>query len=276
MSSASRLFGIIIALSSFAFASSNTLRVCADPNNLPFSDQHQQGFENKLAELVAHDLGMKVEYTWEPQRTTFLKRTLFADKCDVVMNVPTGLAAVSTTQPYFTSTYVFVTRKDKNALLHSLDDAALRTERIGVHIIGDEYNSLPPAQALAKRGITRNVVGYSIYGTLQDINPPAQLISAVANNDVDVAIAWGPLAGYFAPKSSVPLRIVPICSDVPDRFTPMVFSFAMGVRKSDKDLLQKLNGVLNHRANDIHQLLAGYGVPFANTNELAQPCKGGA
>lgn len=274
MYSASKLCVVLLALSSVALAS-GTLRVCADPNNLPFSDHYQQGFENKLAELVAHDLGMKVEYTWEPQRTTFLKRTLFANKCDVVMNVPSGLAAVSTTQPYFTSTYVFVTRKDKNATLHSLDDAALRKERIGVHIIGDEYNSLPPAQALAKRGITRNVVGYSIYGTLSDVNPPAQLISAVANSDVDVAIAWGPLAGYFAPKASAPLRIVPVCSDVPDRFTPMVFSFAMAVRKGDVALLQKLNAVLDHRSQEIHRLLASYGVPFANTDQPAQPCKGG-
>jgi quinoprotein dehydrogenase-associated probable ABC transporter substrate-binding protein len=275
MYSVSKALALIMALACVAFASSKTLRVCADPNNLPFSDQHQQGFENKLAELVAHDLGMKVKYTWEPQRTTFLKRTLFADKCDVVMNVPARLALVSTTQPYFTSTYVFVTRRDTNATLRSLDDAALRTERIGVHIIGDEYNSLPPAQALAKRGIIRNVVGYSIYGTLDDVNPPAQLISAVANNDVDVAIAWGPLAGYFVPKASVPLRIVPVCSDAPDRFTPMVFSFAMGVRKHDTKLLQKLNGVLAHRATDIHRLLASYGVPFASTNQLAQSCKGG-
>ena len=275
MYSVSRLLAAVLLLSAVASASSKVLRVCADPNNLPFSNQHEKGFENRLARLVAADLGMTVEYTWEAQRKSFLKRTLWAGKCDVVMGVPADAIGLRTTKPYYASTYVFVSRKDKNSQVSSLDDAALRKERIGVHIIGDDYAALPPAEALAKRGIVRNVVGYSIYGNLSEPDPPAKLISAVANDDVDVAIAWGPLAGYFAPRAGVPLNIVPICSDVPDRFAPMVFPIAMGVRQDDAALLSKLNQVLERRAKDIRQVLTSYGVPFANA-EVAQRCEGGA
>src|SRR4051812_30877951 len=141
-----------------------TLRVCADPNNLPFSNQAREGFENALASLLAKDRGARLEYTWWAQRRGFLRSTLNAGACDVVMGVPPGLDGVRTTAPYYRSTYVFTTRRDRQLHLASLDDPRLRRLRIGVQMIGDDFANSPPAHALSARGLVANVVGYSVYG----------------------------------------------------------------------------------------------------------------
>ena len=172
------------------------LRVCADPNNLPFSNEREEGFENRLAELLARELGAeRVEYTWWAQRRGFFRNTLNAGLCDVVMGVPSSVELAATTRPYYRSTYVFVTRADRGLDIRSLDDEALRRVRVGVSIIGDDYANAPPAHALAQRGIVGNVVGFSVYGDYAQPNPPARIVEAVAAGDVDVAVVWGPLAG---------------------------------------------------------------------------------
>src|SRR6476646_832295 len=125
------------------------LRVCSDPNNLPFSNHERQGFENRIAELVARDLNAKLTYVWYAQRRGFTRNTLGADKCDVFIGVPSSLDRVSTTIPYYRSTYVFATRRDRNIHVASFDDAALRKLRIGVQMIGDDFMNTPPAHALA-------------------------------------------------------------------------------------------------------------------------------
>lgn len=277
MSSASKLLLYAMFMAgccSIALAQASELRVCADPNNMPYSNASRQGFENKLAQLVARDLGMTLTYVWEPQRSTFFRKTLNAGRCDVVMEVPSTFGSAGTTMPYYTSTYVFVTRRNRNLHLRSLDDPALRSLRIGVHIVGDDYAALPPARALANRGVVRNVVGYSIYGTLSEKDPAARLIYAVANGDLDAAMAWGPLAGYFAEKSPVALEVVPICSNSPDKFAPMVFSISMGVRRNDQVLRQKLNAVIDRRRSDIRRVLESYHVPFA-VEGAERRCPGG-
>jgi quinoprotein dehydrogenase-associated probable ABC transporter substrate-binding protein len=241
------------------------LRVCADPNNLPFSNRRQQGFENRIAALVAADLHATLVYTWWAQRRGFVRNTLNAGRCDLVMGVPVDEEMVRTTHPYYASTYVFLTRRSDSLDIHSLDDPRLRRLRIGIHFIGDDYHNTPPAQALARRGLVRNVTGYSIYGDYSKPNPPARLIDAVARGDADVAIVWGPFAGYFGRRSPVPLAIAPVPPE-PDSVgsrVPFVFRIAAGVRRSDTALQARVDRVLGARRSDIREILGRYGVPLA-------------
>src|SRR4051812_34469989 len=237
------------------------LRVCADPNNLPFSNERQQGFENRIAELVARDLKAKLSYVWYAQRRGFARNTLAAKKCDVFIGVPSSLERVTTTVPYYRSTYVFATRRDSDIKLASFDDPALRKLRIGVQMIGDDFNNTPPAHALAVRHIIQNVKGYSVYGDYNQPNPPARIIDAVANRDIDVAIAWGPLAGYFARHEPVAIDITPVSPQIDLPFLPFVFDISMGVRRGHDSLRDQLNVIITRRKSEIDRILDDYGVP---------------
>jgi mxaJ protein len=245
------------------------LRVCADPNNLPFSNQRLEGFENRISALLAQELGATVHYTWWAQRRGFIRNTLRAGTCDVVMGAPRDWDEVETTRPYYRSTYVFVYRSDSGLDIHSLDDPVLRCLTIAVHTIGDSYHNTPPGHALARRGIVRNVVGYSIYGDYSQDNPPLRLIEAVASRAVDVAVVWGPFTGRAAEWFGAPLTVVPITpeSEPPFRFA---YDIALGVRKNDTALKQELDDALDRRAPEIRRILAEYGVP------LVSPGAGGA
>jgi quinoprotein dehydrogenase-associated probable ABC transporter substrate-binding protein len=253
---------------------SPALRVCADPNNMPFSNARGAGFENKLAELIARDLGRRVDYFWWPQRRGMVREALDAERCDVIMGVPAGYGLALTTAPYYRSTYVFVQRRDRAPAIRSLDDPRLRAMRIGLHFIGDGKNEPPPAHALARRGIVSNVVGYSIYGNYASADPPARLIDGVAKGEVDIAIAWGPLAGWFARHEPVPLAVRPLAppEDGPGR--SFAFAIAMGVRRGDTALRDSLDAALARRHADVHRLLERYGVPLlpipSNTHTVAR------
>lgn len=264
MSSATRLIPLLVLASVAAtcFAAPE-LRVCADPNNLPYSNEQQQGFENHLAGMIASDLGMKLSYVWYPQRSKFFERTLDAGVCDVVMGVPAGMEEAATTRPYYVSSYAFLSRRDRNLHITSFDDPRLNKLRIGVHILGESDDSVPPVHALIRRGIVRNLVGYSIFGHLGEVNPSADLIRAVVNRDVDIAVVWGPLAGYFAEKSSVPLEVTPILADPAEPALPMTWSIGIGVRPQDEALRQKLDHELERLHPRIRELLASYGIPQA-------------
>jgi mxaJ protein len=244
-----------------------TLRVCADPNNLPFSNQREEGFENRLAELVARDLGAKLEYTWWAERKSFLKNSLDAGLCDVVMGVPAALGSVAVTRPYYRSTYVFVSRPPAIA---SLDDPRLEKLRIGIHIVGDDY--APPANALTRRGLAANLVGYSLFGENGVENPPARLIDAVARGDVDVAIVWGPFAGYFAKQQKTPLEIRPV---TPAMYlaVPFTYDIAIGVRKGETALRAELDRVLIRECRAIKSLLRLYEVPLVEPAEGRDTCE---
>ena len=237
------------------------LRVCADPNNLPFSNEKEEGFENRLAEMLARDMHATLRYTWWAQRRGFVRNTLRAGLCDVIMGVPGGYELALATRPYYRSTYVFVYRRDSGFRIRSFDDPILRTLRVGVHVIGDDYSNTPPAHALSSRGIISNVVGYSIYGNYAEPNPPARLVEAVAKGDVDVAIVWGPFAGYFSKRQPVPLEIVPVSPEADLPSLPFVFDIAMGVRREDTALRETLNDFLVRRASDIDAVLDAYGIP---------------
>lgn len=246
------------------------LRVCADPNNLPFTNDRGEGFENRVAEVLARDLGARVQYTWWAQRRGFVRHTLGAGACDVVLGVPVDAGSVLTTRPYYRSTYVFVSRRDGGIRVRSFDDPALRTVRVGVQLIGDDYANTPPAHALARRGIVHNVAGYTVYGDYADANPPARIVEAVARGDVDVAVVWGPLAGYFASRQSVPLEVVPVTPARDTPALPFVFAIAAGVRKGDRALRDELDGALARRRSEIDALVAAYGVPRVDADGAAR------
>jgi mxaJ protein len=235
------------------------LRVCADPNNLPFSNARGEGFENRIVELVAADLGATVEYTWWAQRRGFVRNTLKAGLCDVVPGVPTAFELSAVTRPYYRSTYAFVSR---GAPVASFDDPALRTLRIGVQLTGDDYANPPPAHALGRRGIVANVRGYPVYGDYRQPNPPAAVVDAVVRGDVDVAVVWGPLAGWAALHSPVPLLVTPVTPQIDLPFLPFVFDIAMGVRRGEDAFRRELDDVLRRRQPDIDAILREYGVPL--------------
>jgi mxaJ protein len=237
------------------------LRVCADPNNLPFSNQRGEGFENRIAELVARDLGARLQYTWWAQRRGFIRNTLRAGRCDVVIGIPSSVELALTTQPYYRSSYVFIYREDADFEVRSFDDPVLRRLRVGVHLIGDDGANTPPAHALGERGMVRNVVGYSIYGDYSQPNPPARILDALAAGEIDVAVVWGPLAGYFAPRAAVPLKIVPVSPQIDLPFLPFVFDISMGVERGDSLLKTELEGVLARRRAEVDAILDEYGVP---------------
>ncbi|HYE34090.1 substrate-binding domain-containing protein [Methylocaldum sp.] len=240
------------------------LRICSDPNNLPFSNQKQEGFENKIGNLIAHDLNAEVKYTWWVQRRGFIRNTLKSHQCDVVLGVPSDFAPTLTTTPYYRSSYVFVYRRDSGLNIRSFNDPALHDVRIGVQIVGDDFANTPPAHALTSRKIINNVVGYTVYGDYSQENPPARIIDAVVAGDIDIAIVWGPLAGYFAKRQAVPLAVVPV-SPSADRSLPFVFDIAMGVRHGDKRLRRELERVIERRSKEIEAILDDYGVPRIGT-----------
>jgi ABC-type amino acid transport substrate-binding protein len=179
---------------------------------------------------------------------------------------------VLTTSPYYRSSYVFVYRQDKQLPIRSLDDPILRHIRIGVQLIGDDYANTPPAHALANRHIIQYVVGYTVYGDYTQANPPARIIEAVATGKVDVAIVWGPLAGYFARRQPVPLDVVPVSPQLDPPSLPFVFDSSMGVRKGDEAFREELEEVLERRRPAIEAILDEYGVPrVAAANVGARP-----
>ena len=245
---------------SAAHAFVSPLRVCADPNDLPFSDAAGEGFENKIAQMIAGNLHRPLEYVWRAQRRGFLREGLNAGLCDLVTAVPSGLDMIRETRPYYRSTYVFVSRAGDPAV-SSFDDPSLRTRKVGVQLIGDDGMNTPPAHALAQRGVVDNVRGFLVYGDYRKDNPSADIVRAVADGEIDVAAVWGPLAGYFAKQQSPPLVVTPLTDQGTGRI-PMVFDIAMGVRKRDEDLAQAVQAALDDLKPQIDRTLQQYGVPI--------------
>jgi mxaJ protein len=249
------------ALGSCNLVPQRTLTACADPNNLPFSNRAGEGFENKLAAMIASDLHAELKYIWWAQRRGYVRNTLNEKSCDFGPGIASNVEMVATSRPYYRSTYLFVSREGANLNALTLDDPRLKKLKIGVQMVGNDATNTPPAHALAERGIIANVRGYMLYGDYREPNPPAEIVKAVARGDVDVALVWGPLAAYFAAQSPVPLRLEPVTPWFADQQWPMQFDVSVGVQKDNSKLLHEIDRVLARRSGDIRRLLDSYHVP---------------
>jgi len=238
-------------------AADRTLRVCAEPDNLPLSNEQEAGFENRIARVVADELQATLVYEWQPQRRGFVRKTIGADLCDVWIGVPAGLERLLTTRPYYRSAYVFLNRADAREPLTSLADPRLARLRIGVQLIGNDLAASPPGLALARAGATEGVVGYPVYGE----RSAAERISAdLAAGRLDAALVWGPQAGYFVDHA--PVRLAVARAVAPPGFEmPFEFAIAIGVRNGDAGLRRDLDLALERRAADIDAILDAYHVP---------------
>jgi mxaJ protein len=235
------------------------LRVCADPDNMPSSNDKSEGFENKLASMIAKEWNSKLQYVWYPTRRGYF-RILNGRYCDVAMEAPAGMDMAGATKPYFRSAYVFVARKGGGLEdVHSLADPRLKKLKIGVNVYTSDAENSPPAMALSQYGVVGNLTGYSTF--YDDQNRPEAIIEAVAKKDVDIAIAWGPVAGYYAKQSPVPLVLTPLPERDSLSNTPFRYSIGLAVRRSDKELRDSLQTLLDRKAPEIQALLKEYGVP---------------
>jgi mxaJ protein len=237
------------------------LRVCGDPNNMPFSNEKREGIENKIAEVVAKELGWRLTYTWWPHQRGLVKRVLNTGRCDVLVGIPKGYDPVLWTRPYYRTGYVIAYRKDRLPGVRSLDDPILRRLKVGVQI------NTPPHEALGRRRIVGdNVVGYQLMfdSKFHPEDYPGKMIEDLIAGRIDVALVWGPIAGYFQKKKRAPfLKLVPIDDKgAGDAGTRFAFDISMGVRKADKELRARLDEALARKHDDIAKILEDYGVPL--------------
>ncbi len=244
-----------------ARAGPRALRVCVDPNDLPFSAQGRDGLDVRIATIVAGDLGARLELVWVPLRRGLVRNTLGAGRCDALMGVPAGWERVLATRPYYRSSYVFVSRAGAGAPFRSLDDPRLRSARVGVELVGGDAGNPPAAYALAARGIVDNVVGFMVYGDTRDVVPGGAIVRAVEAGRLDVAVVWGPRAGYAARRD--PRLVVTPVSPERDGPRPFAFDVAIGVRRGDVALRDALDAAIARERPQIDRVLAAYGVPRA-------------
>jgi len=252
------MLAALLVPGSAASGESKELRVCGDPNNMPFSNEKREGIENKIADVIAKELGLRVVYTWWPHQRGLVKRVLNTGRCDVMIGIPKGYDLVLWTKPYYRTGYVIAYRKDRVSQVRSLDDPILKRLKIGVQI------NTPPHDALGQRGIVGdNVVGYQLMfdSNFHAEDYPGKLVEDLIAGTVDVALVWGPIAGYFVKKKAAPLEIV-VLEDRPDSGNRFAFDISIGVRKSNKELKAKLEEVLARRHDEIRHILEDFGVPL--------------
>jgi len=231
------------------------LKVCGDPDNLPFSNKKSEGFENKIAEVIAKEMGTELTYFWWPHQRGLVRRALRPGLCDVMISIPQGWDQVLWTKPYYRSAYVLIYPKNRGLQIKSLDDPILKRLKIGVYI------NTPPAEALANRDIRANVIGYSLFEGLPTERSEKIIRDLIAGN-IDVVLDWGPMAGYAAKQmnGSSPLEMVLLDGGEPG--LPFTFEFSMGVKEGNKELKRELEEAIAKRHVEIRKILENYGVPL--------------
>jgi quinoprotein dehydrogenase-associated probable ABC transporter substrate-binding protein len=238
----------------------NVLRVCADPHNLPFSNDKGEGFENKFAELLAQKLNRKLAYTWYPQSVGFVRNTLGAHRCDVIPGFPQGDELVQSTNPYYRTAYAFVVRPgDGLDDLDTLADPRLKTKRIGI------VAGTPPATYLAVNDLMQNAKPYPLVVDTRVESSAVAMIGDLASREIDVAILWGPMAGYYARAASPQMRVTLLMKD--SGGPQLAYRIAMGVRPSDQNWKRLLSRLIVENQADINRLLIGFGVPLLDEKD---------
>ena len=235
------------------------LRVCADPRNLPFSNEAGEGFENKIAELLAHKLGKSLAYEFYPGATGFVRNTLNAHRCDLIMGMPQGDDAVQGTNPYYRTTYALLVKKGRGLdSLDNLEDPLLKDKRIGI------VAGTPPATNLAVAGLLANIKSYPLVVDTRVDSSPLAMAQDLEQDRIDVAILWGPIAGYLASHATTAMKITPLVKE--GAGPHMAFRIGMGVRHSDQEWKRLLNRLIADNQPEINQILASYGVPLLDEN----------
>ncbi len=235
------------------------LRVCADPRNLPYSNEAGEGFENKIATLLARKLGKELTYEYYPGATGFVRNTLNAHRCDIIMGMPQKDDIAQVTNPYYRTAYAIVTKPGTEmASIDDLADPRLQGKRIGI-IAGT-----PPATSLAVNGLLGNVKSYPLVVDTRFDSPASTMIEDLAKDRIDVAILWGPLAGYLAKRSETKLKVTALLKEPAE--PPMIYRIAMGVRPSDQNWKRQLNKFISENGAEITQILVSYGVPLLDEN----------
>jgi mxaJ protein len=242
------------------------LRVCADPAAMPFSDKAGEGFENKIAEILADELKLPLHYFWMPQGPGFVRNTLGTDLCDVLIGYAAGSDIVDHTNAYYASTYVLVTKKGGSLDgIDRLEDPRLKERKLGV------VAGTPPADHLLRLGLTVNAKTYPLLVDRRYESPAEDALRDVETGVIDAAILWGPIGGYFAQKASPPLSTTPLREDT----RPLLaFRIAFGIRRNETDWKHRLNAVIRKRQKDIDAILSSYGVPLLPINAVPSEAPG--
>jgi quinoprotein dehydrogenase-associated probable ABC transporter substrate-binding protein len=240
------------------------LRVCADPSNMPFSNDKGEGYENKIAELLAAELGVPVHYTFYPDAPGLVRNTLRARVCDILIGTVSGNEEVQNTNPYYRSAFALVYRSDGALKPTTLDDPALQSASIGI-IAGT-----PPATLLAQKGLLTHVHAYALVVDTRYDHPAQDLVHDVADGKVDVGVLWGPIAGYFVKQEKLPLAVVPLASEA----GPMKLDYriTMGVRHNELEWKRQIDQLILKKQADINRILLDYGVPLLDEqgNQITQ------
>jgi quinoprotein dehydrogenase-associated probable ABC transporter substrate-binding protein len=240
------------------------LKVCADPNNLPFSDEKKEGFENKIADLIGAELGRQVDYAWFPQVIGFVRNTLGARLCDLVMGTVAGDEIMQTTNPYYFSTYVIVYRSDKGLAFEDLDDPRLKTFRLGV------VGGTPPSDLLVRHDLMAHAKPYALTVDTRSQSPTHEMVKDVVDGTIDAGFLWGPIAGYYRKHDLLPLSLVPLKNE--PGAARMAYHIAMGVRANEPEWRRGVNAVILNRRTEITAILREYGVPLLDEQgELTSP-----
>jgi quinoprotein dehydrogenase-associated probable ABC transporter substrate-binding protein len=241
----------------------SSFRVCSDPSNLPFSNDKGEGFENKIAELLAAKLNVPLKYTWYPNSIGFLRNTLRVRRCDIVMGTVTGAELAQTTNPYYRSVYVMVTRKADNITADKIEDPALKNLKIGLTA------GAPPADIAAKNGLAANIKPYDLYVDTRVQTPGKDMINDLAKKEIDVALLWGPIAGYFAAQHGDELKVTPLVNE--PKSTRMEFYITMAVRPGESRWKNDINDLIRANKDAIDKILRDYHIPTLNARgELIQ------
>lgn len=232
------------------------LRVCADPNNLPFSNDAEEGLENRIIDLLANDLGKEVRYTWFPQSVGFVRNTLRLRQCDLISGITTTSEKVQNTNPYYHSAYAIVQRASLQPPITSMADVRLKSLRLGV------VAGTPPGDILAVNGLLSNLKPYHLVADTRRNAPARDAVMDVASGETDVAFIWGPIAGYFSKQMDVPLVVTPLLKE--DNRVRMNYRVSMAVRFNETDWKRTVNAALRKLQPQIDVILQDYGVPLLN------------
>ena len=261
---ATALAAVLVCTSSFSgsgvaqtadLVDRSALRVCADPSNLPFSDKNRKGFENKLADLIGAKLEVPVLYTWFPQATGFIRNTLGARKCDLVIGYAQGHELVQNTNHYYRSAYVLIYRTDSDlAGVKSLDDKRLKDKRIGV------VAGTPPATVMALNGLIGKAKPFHLVVDRRYSSPGEEMVAQIVSGDIAAGVLWGPIGGYYAKKNGAPLSVVPLVNE--SRGPRMAYRITMGVRRQELEWKRQLNKLLRKHREEIEKILTDFGVPL--------------